>query len=385
MKGKTLIVSANLAWNLTNFRAGLITALVRDGYHVIAAAPEDPIHRKVLEDMGCQFVPIAIDAKGLSFYTDMATLASYIRLFWRFKPVAFLGWTIKPNIYGAIAARICGVSAIHNVSGLGTAFIRQSILTKIVSMLYRAAFKKAATVFFQNESDRSLFLAEGLVQRSQTRLLPGSGIALKDFPQAQTEHRPIGRFIMITRLLADKGVREYVEAARIVAKDCLNTRFTLAGFLDVANRTAISRSQVEDWVREGVIDYLPPVDDVRPLIQSADCVVLPSYREGTSRILLEAAAMGRPLIATDVPGCREVIENGVTGFLCSVRDPASLANAMRDILSLSNAAWASMGSAGRRKVSDEFGENKIIAAYRDALCSDRKFDLPAPDDVGCLG
>lgn len=375
MSPSTIIVSANLAWNLTNFRAGLIAALINDGYHVIAAAPEDPIHRKVLEDMGCRFVPIAVDAKGLSPYTDLATLAAYVRLFHRVKPAAYLGWTIKPNIYGAIAARICNVPTIHNVSGLGTAFIRKSIITRIVRMLYRGAFKKASTVFFQNESDKILFITGRLVRRSQARLLAGSGIALSNFVQAQSDCRPRGRFIMIARLLADKGVLEYVEAARIVRSEFADAHFTLAGFLDVANRTAISRTQVEDWVREGVIEYLPPVDDVRPLIESADCVVLPSYREGTSRILLEAAAMGRPVIASDVPGCREVIENGITGFLCSVRDPASLANAMRDLLSLSDGAWASMGRAGRQKVSKEFGEEQIIDAYREALSSVSAADL----------
>lgn len=367
MSATTIVVSANLAWNLTNFRGGLIKALIADGHRVVAAAPADDVHRKALEDMGCEFAPISIDAKGLSPYYDLKTLAAYIRLFRSLRPDAYLGWTIKPNIYGSIAAGICGVLAIPNVSGLGTAFIRQTIITRVASMLYRTAFRHADPVFFQNESDRTLFINHRLVKRSQARLLPGSGINMSDFPQTLFDVRPKAQFIMISRLLADKGVREYVDAARMVRYDHPEARFIVAGFLDVANRTAISREEVDCWVREGVIEYLPPVTDVRPLITSADCVVLPSYREGTSRILLEAAAMRRPLIATDVPGCREVVDAGRTGFLCDVRDPTSLAQAMRKILELSDAAWAAMGAAGRNKVANEFGEDKIIGAYRNAL------------------
>lgn len=367
MKSKTVVVSANMAWNLTNFRAGLIRALIEDGYRIVAVVPPDTRQQNILTAMGCTFWPIDIDAKGLSPYRDFRTFLAYLRLFRQTNPTAFLGWTIKPNIYGAIAARFCGVPSILNVSGLGTAFIRESTVTRIVSWLYRVAFRRAQTVFFQNSSDRDLFVSRGLVAQEKTHLLAGSGIDLSRFPSAQSADRPHGRFIMIARLLADKGVREYIAAAKLVRSDFPDAQFVLAGFLDVANRTAITRAEVDRWVCEGIIEYQPPVDDIRPLVASADCVVLPSYREGTSRILLEAAAMGRPVIATDVPGCREVVESGRTGFLCAVRDACDLADAMRQLLRMDDEGWRAMGAAGRRKVRKEFAESDIIDAYRDAL------------------
>lgn len=363
----TIIVSANIAWNLVNFRAGVIRALVDAGFDVVAAAPSDPVAEAQLRALGCAFAAVPVDAKGLSPRRDLATTLAYVRLLRRQRPVAFLGWTIKPNIYGALAARLSGVPAILNVSGLGTAFIRQNLLTRIVKLLYRLAFARATVVFFQNDEDFGTFVAARLVAPSQARRLPGSGVDVAHF-RPGSDARPVpGHFLMIARLLGDKGVREYVAAARIVRTAHPHTRFTLLGFLDVANRTAISRAEVDGWVSEGVIDYQPPLADVRPAIAAADIVVLPSYREGMSRVLLEAAAMARPIVTTDVPGCRDIVTDGVNGFLCAPRDADALAAAMMRAATLDDAAWHGMGGAGRRRVTDEFSEERVIALYLAAL------------------
>jgi glycosyltransferase involved in cell wall biosynthesis len=368
MAARKIVISINAAWNMVNFRLGLIRALREAGHEVIALAPPDDYGAR-LEALGIPFVPIAMDRKGLSPWRDLQLLVRYWRLLRRLRPDLFLGYTAKPNVYGSLAARALGIKVINNVSGLGTAFIRGGLLTRLVSFLYRIAFRRSATIFFQNEEDRDLFLAERLVTPAQARLLPGSGVDLAHFAPAMAHAGGHGvvTFLLVARLLWDKGVGEYVEAARRVRGSFPATRFQLLGFLDVENRTAVPRAEVDRWVEEGLIDYLGQSDDVRPFIAGADCVVLPSYREGLPRTLLEAAAMARPLIATDVPGCRHAVEAGATGLLCTVRDPESLAAAMIEMIEAGPERRADWGRAGRRKVEREFDEALVAKLYLQAI------------------
>lgn len=363
-----ILLSANQAWNLYNFRRPLIEALLAAGNEVVVAAPPGDGYDARLVALGCTFHPVAIDAKGLSPLRDIGLTLRYRALMRDVRPDAYLAWTIKPNVYGALAARLCGVPAFPNVSGLGTAFIRRNLLTRIVSALYRAGFARAQRVFFQNESDAGLFVDHGLVRAGQVWLLPGSGVDLDWFAPHSGERRR-GRFLMIARLIADKGVREFVAAARQLKAEDPRRSFAIAGPVDVANRTAIPRDEVAQWRTEGVVEILGPLDDVRPQIADADCVVLPSYREGTSRVLLEGAAMARPLVATDVPGCREVIDDGVNGFLCAPADAASLAIAMRHVAELDDEAWAAMGAASRVKAEGQFASVKVVDNYVAAMVS----------------
>jgi glycosyltransferase involved in cell wall biosynthesis len=301
----TLVISINASWNIVNFRAGLIRGLRQAGYRVAALAPRDAWSDR-LGALGVEFHPIEMDRKSLSPARDLRLLWRYRRELRRVRPAVFLGYTAKPNIWGSIAAQSLGIPVINNVSGLGTAFIRGGWLGRLVAALYRLAFRGSATVFFQNDEDRNLFVARGIVAAEKARLLPGSGIDTTQFRPAAKSRQDGGFvFLLVGRLLRDKGIGEYVEAARRVRREAPETRFRLLGFLDSDNRSAFSRPQLESWVEEGLIDYLGASDDVRPAIAEADCVVLPSYREGLPRTLLEAAAMGKPLIATDVPGCRQ--------------------------------------------------------------------------------
>ncbi|HEV2866168.1 MAG TPA: glycosyltransferase family 4 protein, partial [Allosphingosinicella sp.] len=324
---------------------------------------------------GVEHVPIAIDSLGVSPLRDLALFARYHKLLKQIRPDAFLGYTAKPNVWGSLAAQALGIPVVNNISGLGTAFIEGGALRRIVSALYRAALRRSAAVFFQNPEDRELFLARRLVRPEQARLVPGSGIDLARF---QAVPQPVGQpftFLMMGRLLWQKGVGEYVEAARLVRREVPDARFRLLGFLDAPNRSAVPREDVERWQAEGLIDYLDETDDVRPHIAAADCVVLPSYREGLPRSLLEGAAMARPLIAADVPGCRHVVEDGVTGFLCTVRDSASLAHAMLRMIRLEPAQRAAMGAAARSRVEREFGEERVVEPYLQLL--DEIFARPA--------
>jgi glycosyltransferase involved in cell wall biosynthesis len=350
----------------------LVAALLAKGHQVTVLAPADG-SQKFLQKMGAEFTALRMDVGGINPLRDL-------RLLWRFnkvlacqRPDVVLGFTIKNNLYGAMAAKWLGIPFIPNVTGLGTAFLSGGVLQMIAENLYRAAFKSLPVVFFQNEDDAQLFVRRNLVRRAQAHVIPGSGIDLKRFAIADYPHPDLPpTFLMIARILRDKGVFEFVEAAEIVRARYPNARFQLIGKADSKNRTAISEAQVLEWGNSHRIEYLGEVEDVRPSIASAHCIVLPSYREGAPRTLIEAAAMARPLIATDVPGCRAVVHPEENGFLCAPRDARDLANACLRFLDLPREAQVELGLASRRKMEREYDEKIVINAYREAiagLCS----------------
>jgi glycosyltransferase involved in cell wall biosynthesis len=368
MTGKVVMISINASWNIVNFRKGLILGFQAHGYRVVVVAPEDE-YSPHLQDLGVSYIPIAMDKQGVSPIRDLLLLSRYLRILRNEKPDVFLGYTAKPNIYGSLAARLLGIPVINNIAGLGTAFIKQGWLTGVVTQLYRTALRGSSTVFFQNPEDLALFVSERMVRKDRARLLPGSGLDLGFFKPGEGTARDDGeiRFLLVARLLWDKGVREFVEAAEIVRRSHPNARFQILGFADVENRTAVPRSEIDRWASEGTVEYLGHSDDVRPFIASADCVVLPSYREGLPRVLLEAGAMGKPLIATDVPGCRHVVEDGKNGFLCAVRSSASLAEAMVKMIELPPQERKKLGASARQRVELDFDENIVIERYLAAI------------------
>lgn len=369
---KTVVISTNAAWNIVNFRAGLVRAMLRQGYRVVALAPAARPGMD-LSSLGIEHVTIDIDSKGMSPLADLGLTIRFRRALQRIAPDAMLNFTIKPNVYGSIAAHSLGIPVINNVSGLGTAFIREGWLTRIVSMLYRVAFRRSHCVFFQNGDDQHLFVSRGLVAAGRSALLPGSGIDLGRFTAAPTGIAARSfRFLLIARLLRDKGVVEYVEAARLLRRDFPDVEFCLLGYLDVENRTAVTRAEVDQWVDAGLINYLGDTDDVRPAIAAADCIVLPSYREGLPRTLLEGSAMAKPLIATDVPGCRAIARADVNALLCRAKDAGSLAAAMRRMIGLNPAIRRDMGLAGRRIVEAEYDERMVADRYLAVLDSLRR-------------
>ncbi|WP_072341278.1 glycosyltransferase family 4 protein [Devosia enhydra] len=364
-----VIISANTSWNLVNFRSSLIRVLIARGYEVIAVAPRDK-YSDALVALGCRYISVEMDNKGTNPVRDLALTAQYLRIMRRERPDLYLGWTIKPNIYGSLSARAVGAASINNISGLGTAFLHGGMIQALVKALYKIGLIKSERILFQNDEDRSIFVADEIVEAGRSITIPGSGINLDHYePQSLGARSGQGGpvFLLIARMLRDKGVEEFVEAARQVRAVMPAARFQLLGFLDVENRTAIARSTVEQWVAEGVVEYLGVTDDVRPFIAASDCVVLPSYREGTPRTLLEAMAMGRPLVATDVPGCRETVDDGVNGWLCRVKDAADLAEKMLRMARASPESRAEMGRQSRLKAEREFDERIVIDAYLKAI------------------
>lgn len=360
-----IVLTVNAAWNIWNFRRALVAALLAEDHQVTILAPEDDSVAQ-LRSLGAGFRPLAISAKGLNPLEAPGLYRAYGAAFRALRPDCVLGFTIKPNLFGAMAARAQHIPFIPNVTGLGTAFLSGGLLQFVAERLYIRAFRGLPVVFFQNADDRDLFAARGLVTPAQARLLPGSGIDTDHFAPAPLPDGP-PVFLMIARLLRDKGVREYVDAARAIRATHPQAEFRLLGAVGAANRSAIGRAELDGWCREGIITYLGTAPDVRPAIAEAHCVVLPSYREGAPRTLIEAAAMARPLITCDVPGCRAVVEDGRTGLLCAPRDADALAAAFMRFLALPAAEQAAMGAAGRAKMVAQYDQRHVIAAYRLAL------------------
>jgi glycosyltransferase involved in cell wall biosynthesis len=302
-----------------------------------------------------------MDNKGVNPLSDLMMKRRLSKIYNESSPDLIIHYTIKPVIYGSLAAAKLGIPFVNNITGLGTAFIKQNWVTWLVKQLYRRSQKKAVFVFFQNADDKEFFSRRKLIPENVPQeIIPGTGIDTDHFQLSPYPAKNSVTFLLIARMLWDKGVGEFVEAARQIKTEFSDVRFQFLGFLDVKNRTAISHEQMQVWVDEGIIEYLRATDDVRPYIREAHCVVLPSYREGLPRTLLEAAAIGRPIIATDVTGCREVVDHGVNGYLCKERDTNDLAEKMRDMIKLSIDERREMGLRGRKMMEQNFDQRIIV-------------------------
>ena len=358
----TIVICSNYAWTIYNFRMPLIRRLKKEGYKVCVLTQFDGYESFIANEVD-QIKPLFISRKGVNPLIDLLTILDFIKHFICLKPMLVLLFTIKPVIYGSIAARLMKVRSVVMITGLGTAFITDTWITKVVKNLYRFSLASVSTAFFQNMDDKDLFVRNRLVDPRVCRLTPGSGVDLDRFPLTDLPVNDEMSFLLIGRMLWDKGIGEFVDAARNIKSIYPNIRFQLLGPLGVENRTSISNEQMDEWQKDGIIEYLGETDNVETYIERACCVVLPSYREGTSRVLLEAAAMGRPLIATDVPGCREVIKDGVTGYLCRSGDYLDLSDKIELMLKLPYETRKIMGTKGRDKVENEFNQDIVCDLY----------------------
>lgn len=361
-------VVANSAWNLVNFRLGLIRALIAQGHTVHILVPDGP-ETAQMRDAGGQVHLVSMDCKGTHPLHDGWLCWQLLRQYRRLRPDVIVHYTIKPVIYGSLAARCLGIPVLNAITGLGTAFLSDGWLQRLVRKLYKLALPASPTVMFENPDDLALFVDGGLLQQRQAVQVPGPGIDVTHFTPCPLPdaHGAAPVFLLVGRMLRDKGVVEFVEAARQVRQVFPAARFALLGFLGVENISAITQEQMDEWVAEGDVEYWGSTSDVRPMVAKADCIVLPSYREGMPRTLLEASAMGRPLVATDVPGCREVVQEGINGVLCQAKDAISLAQAMLRIAQLNPARRQALGLAGRQRVEDLFAEHHVINCYLRAI------------------
>ncbi|CAM6764998.1 glycosyltransferase family 4 protein [Enterobacter cloacae] len=365
---KTVAISANTSWYLYNFRRNTITALLDAGYKVFAIAPKDDYSSK-LEALGAEFCHIDIDQGGTNPIKDIGTFFSFIKVFKSVKPDVVLNFTPKNNIYSTLAGHFVGSNSVNNIAGLGMVFINESITAKLARFLYKVSQRKADKIFFQNEDDRKLFLDNKLADVSITDRLLGSGVDLTRFTLQPAADDGVVRFLLIARMLYDKGIGHYVDAARTLkAKYGDGVEFQLLGFVGVNNPSAVTESEMQAWVDEGIVNYLGVSDCVEEEIAKVDCMVLPSfYREGVPKSLLEAAAMGKPIVTTDNVGCRETVDEGVNGYLCEPRSTESLIEKLELMIQMTHEQRLEMGRQSRLKIECEFDEQIVINKYLDAI------------------
>lgn len=363
-----IAVVLNTSWNIYNFRLNLIKALFEQGHEVVAVAPKDEYTSKLI-DLGCQYEEVKMDSRGANPIKDMALTYELFKIYKRVKPDAILHYTIKPNIYGTIAASRLKIPVINNVCGLGTAFLKQNLISKIAIALYKFAFRFPELIYFQNTDDKKFFVDSKIVKSNKIDVLPGSGIDLKRFvpaPVETTPNKPF-TFLLISRLIHDKGIVEYIEAIKLLRAKGVKARFEILGQIDEEHMRAIPRELIDGWINEGLVDYLGTTDDVRPHINNSDCVVLPSYREGTPKSLIEAASSARPIVATNVAGCNNIVHDKVNGLLCNLMDEQDLADKMETMYNTDQATRVAMGSAGRKIAESRFDEKIVIDKYLSAI------------------
>jgi glycosyltransferase involved in cell wall biosynthesis len=395
-KGNQLVIAmfSNTAWSIYNFRLSLIRALQADGHTILVVVPPDEEYVEALQKIGCEVTTITMNSMGTNPLQDLVLLLRYFKYIHKAKPDLSILFTIKPVIYGAIASWVNRTPSISVITGLGTAFVVDNILRRIVETLYYLALRCSNRVFFLNNEDRNLFYSKGIIQDSKfITTIPGEGVDLSIFKRERkkviisdnSSHMNDSQgistkyfksnlndsfsFILVARMIRDKGIVEFVDAARLLRQQFPTVKFKLLGYIGVQNRSAFSQKEIDNWVAEGVIEYLGSTSDVRPFLTNSNCVVLPSYREGIPRTLLEAAAMSLPIVATNVPGCRDVVKDGVNGFLCAPYSAQDLADKLKLMLGLSAEQLAEMGRRGREKVEHEFDEKIVIKKYREAILS----------------
>jgi glycosyltransferase involved in cell wall biosynthesis len=358
---RRIVVCAGYSPSLLSFRGPLLRELVGHGHEVIACGPRAaPELREALGMLGVAFREVPCDRAGLSVRRDLRLLRALVMLFRSARPDIVLNYTIKPVIYGSLAARLTGVPNVYSmITGVGYAFGDgggRRAVRMVASAMLRLSLPGNRAVFFQNPDDRSLFQQLGLLgRRGRAVLINGSGVDIDAYCPVPYPERL--SFLLIARLLADKGVREYVAAARLIRARYPDVRFRLVGPLD-PNPSALRSEEIQAWVNEGLIDYLGELEDVRPAIAASSVYVLPSYGEGTPRTVLEAMAMRRPAVTSDAPGCRETVVDGVNGYLVPVRDAGALAQALERFIQQPELIDR-MGRESRRIVADKYDVHKV--------------------------
>ena len=362
-----ILVLSNSFAGLHSFRKEVFQRFRDLGWEVYISSPMKGMEEKAewFRNIGCHIIDIRFDRQGMNPLADIKLMMYYCRLIKQVKADVVLSYTIKPNLYGGLAAAFCKVPQIANVTGLGAAVEYPGLLQKFTILLYKVCMRKTHLMFFQNDANRQFCLEHGMV-KGRTRLIPGSGVnlsfhTLKPYP---AENEPV-RFLFISRIRREKGIDEYLAAAEAIRKECPNTEFHILGGCEGDYEERLRR-----MTDEGIVVYHGAQSDVRPFLKEAACLIHPSfYPEGMSNVLLEACAAGRPVITTDRPGCGEIVDDGKTGFIVRQQDADDVIAKVRRFLSLSHGERKAMGLAARKKVEREFDREIVVKAYEEEIKS----------------
>ena len=364
-----IVLVSNTSWSLYNFRLGLIRSLNSQGYDVTVVAPRDSFTSKLISE-GISYKELAIKNYSINPFDDLKIIWQLSRIYRNIKPSLIFHYTIKPNIYGGIAAYFSGIPSILVTTGLGHLFEFKNIIIRWITLfLYRIAAFMSKELWFLNENDKDVFVYKRIVRVKKTRVIKGEGINTEWFtPRKSKNLTGLHRFLFAGRLIWDKGIQEFVDAARIIKAKYPNTRFEIIGFIDQSNPKAVLYEQIAQWQKEKVIRYLGETTDIRRFLNKASCLVFPSYyREGISRILMEAASMETPIITSDNVGCRDLVDHGITGFIVEPKNVEALVQSIEEFMLLSPEDKLVMGKLGRKKMIKHFEEKLIIDTYHKAI------------------
>lgn len=360
MNGKKVLILANYDVGLYKFRKELIERLLAEKCEVYISVPNGEYIPKLVE-MGCVFVSTAVDRRGTNPLRDFRLLIKYRKIMKSIKPDYILTYTIKPNIYGGIVAAGRKIPYLPNVTGLGSAIENGGLLNKFVLALYRYAFRKAKAVFFQNEVNQRFFKDKKIAENKH-KLIPGSGVNLQHYSLLEYPAESEVNFAFIARIMKDKGAEEFFEAAKFICARYHYVKFHICGFCEDAYEVELKQLQ-----ENGIVDFHGMVSDVRCVLKDMHCVVLPSYHEGMSNVLLEAAASGRPVLASNIPGCRECFENGVGGYQVEAKNASDLIAKMEHFINLPYEEKRKMGLEARKYVEQRFDRQQIVDVYMQEL------------------
>lgn len=355
---KTVLILANSSGGLYDFRNELVLELLKK-YQVVVSVPDD-VAVTQLEEEGCQVCHTDINRRGMNPVQDAGLFLAYRKLIKAVKPDLILTYTIKPNIYGGMCARIMKIPYITNITGLGTTFERGGMLQRMVVTMYRTALKKAVCVFFQNERNQNIFVENGIYGQ-KSRRVNGSGVNLDVHPYEPYPGHEKPKFLYVGRLMKEKGIEEFLYNAKQYGN---RAEFDIIGYCEEAYE-----KQVEELSKEGLLKFHGFQKDVNAFYRDADAVVIASYHEGMSNVLLEGASTGRPVLATNIPGCKEAVEDNVTGYLFTPRSETALGEVIEQFLAMPVDAREEMGKAARKKMEQEFNRMQVVEAYMEEIQS----------------
>ena len=359
---KRILVLANNDVGLYRFRKDLLAALLNTGNEVYISLPDGDFVPELVQ-LGCRYLETPIDRRGMNPIQDSKLFNQYRAMLRKVKPDLVITYTIKPNIYGGLACRMAHIPYAVNITGLGSAIENGGWLKRLVLALYKPALKGAKVVFFENAGNRDTLVATGVVPKGRDVVLNGAGVNLEDYPYQPYPQEGSVRFLFVGRIMREKGVDEFFAAARRMKQNYGDgVEFHIVGSFEEAYKPIM-----DELAQAGVVKYHGYQSDMKPFYAMASCIVLPSYHEGMSNVLLEAAASGRPLITSDIPGCREAVENGVSGYLCPAKNADALCDAMQRFVDLPESWRAEMGRRGRERMEQKFDKRIIVKETIEAM------------------